>query len=179
MIEDKLLFFTGLGTLGQTPTATGDNVSTFSYDTSPLGLPTGSGGAAAIGYNAGVTTNAGRDLGIGGEMWLEVLVTASVTAAGGAATVKFDFVTSALAALSDVVDSTGVGVLMSSPAFSKATLVSGYIWRAQLPQSLVYLQYIGVDFVIATNNLTLGTFEAKLIMNIQASDIYLSGFAVQ
>lgn len=178
MILDKLLLFTGQGTSGQSPTSTGDNTSTFSYDTSPLGLPTGSGGAATTGYNAGSSANAGRDLGLGTGMWLEVLVTAAVTAAGGAATVKFDFVTDSVAGLTNVVDSTGVGVLMASPAFPKATLILGYLWRAQLPASLVYQQYIGVDFVIATNTLTLGTFEAKLVINVQASDLYLSGFAV-
>ena len=179
MIRDSLLMFTGVGTAGQSPTSTGDNTSTFSYDTAPLGLPTGSGGAASTGYNAGSSVNAGRDLGLGGEMWLEVLVTAAVTAAGGAATVKFDFVTDSVAALSNVVDSTAVGVLLASPAFPKATLALGFLYRTQLPASLVYQEFIGVDFVIATNTLTLGTFEAKLIMNVQASDLYLSGFAVQ
>ena len=178
MIRDQLITFSAAA--GDSPTNTGDNVSTFSYDTSPLTLPTGSGGSSTPGYNAGVNTNAGRDLGLGGEMWLEILVTAAVTAAGGAATVKFDFVTSATAALSDVVDSTGVGVLASSAAISKATLIAGYIaWRIQLPASLTYLRYIGVDYVIATNSLTTGTFESKLVMNVQASDLYLSGFAVQ
>ena len=178
MIRDQLITFSA--TAGDSPTATGDNLSTNSYDTSPLTLSTGSGGASTPGFNNGTNTNAGRDLGLGGEMWLEVLVTAAVTASGGAATVKFDFVTSALAALSDVVDSTGVGVLASSAAISKATLIAGYIaWRIQLPWSLAYLRYIGVDYVIATNTLTTGTFEAKLIMNVQSSDLYQSGFAVQ
>lgn len=177
MIRDSLITFSA--TAGDSPTSTGDNYSTFSYDTSPLTVPTGSGGQSTPGYNAGVNTNAGRDLGLGGEMWLEVLVTASVTSSS-TATVKFDFVTSALAALSDAVDSTGVGVLMSSAAISKATLVAGYIaWRVQLPASLVYLRYVGVDYVIATTNLTAGTFESKLVMNVQASDLYESGFAVQ
>lgn len=177
MILDKLITFSAAA--GDSPTATGDNLSSFSYDTSPLTLPSGSGGQSTPGYNAGSNTNAGRDLGLGGEMWLEVLVLASVTSSS-TATVQFDFVTSATAALSDVVDSTGVGVLLKSVAISKATLVAGYIaWRTQLPASLTYLRYIGVDYVIATTSLTAGTFEAKLVMNVQASDLYESGFAVQ
>ena len=176
--RDQLLMFTGAGTAAYSPTATGDNIATYSYDTSPLGLPTGSGGASTSGYNAGTSANAGRDLGIGGEMWLEVLVTAAVTSAG-AATVKFDFVTDSVAALSNVVDSTGVGVLLTSPIYPKATLVLGYLYRTQLPAALVYQQYIGLDVVIATAALTAGTFEGKLLKNIQTSDLYLSGFAVQ
>jgi hypothetical protein len=179
MIRDSLLMFTAAGTSGYSPTSTGDNVGAANtYDTAPLGLPTGSGGAAATGYNAGSSTNAGRDLGIGGEMWFYVLVTATVTSTGSA-TVKFDFVTDSSATLANVVDSTGVGVLMSSAVFPKATLIAGFRFAAQLPASLVYLEYIGLDVVIATQTLSAGTFESGLVMNIQESDLYLSGFAVQ
>lgn len=178
MIRDQLLMFTGAGTSGFSPTATGDNLATNSYDMSPLGLPTGSGGSAATGYNAGSSANAGRDLGLGGELWLEVLVTATVTSSS-TASVRFDFVTDSSATLSNVVSSTGVGVLLSSPVFAKATLVAGFLYRTQLPAGLTYQQYIGLNVNIATTNLTAGTFEGKLIMNVQASDLYLSGFAVQ
>lgn len=177
-IRDSLLMFSGVGTSGDAPTTTGDNISALSIDTSPLGLQSPSAGGSTPGYNAGSNTNAGRDLGIGGEMWLEVLVTVAVTASG-AASVKFDLGTSALAACSDVVDSTGVGVLVSSAAIAKATLIAGYTFRVQLPASASYLKYLCVDYVIATNNLTAGTFESKLLMNIQQSDLYEGGFAVQ
>jgi hypothetical protein len=178
MIRDSLLMFTGVGTSGYAPTAQQDNIGPNTYDTSPLGLPTGSGGAASVGYDAGSSANAGRDIGIGGEMWFEVLVTAAVTSAG-APTVQFILGTDSVAALTNVAETTGVGVLISSASYLKATLVKGFIYRTQLPASLVYQQYIGLDVYIGTTTLTAGTFEAKLLMNIQASDLYLSGFAVQ
>lgn len=177
MIRDLNLMFTGVGTSGFSPTNTGDNIAPFTIDTSPLGLPTGSGGASTPGYNAGSAVNAGRDLGLGGEMWLEVLVTAAVTSSG-AANVRFDLGTDATATLASFVSSTGVGVLLSSPVFAKATLIAGFLYRAQLPQALTYLKFLGLNVNIATNNLTAGTFEGKLLMNIQASDLYDTGFTV-
>lgn len=177
MIRDGLLMFSGVGTSGDSPTTNGDNFGAFTVDTSPLGLQSPSAGGSTPGYNAGTNTNAGRDLGLGGEMWFEVLVTAAVTAAG-AATVKFDFVTDATATLASVVDSTGVGVLLSSAIYPKATLISGFAYRTQLPAGLTYLKFIGADYVIASGSLTGGTFESKLIMNVQASDLYESGFTV-
>lgn len=176
-IRDALLQFTGIGASGFSPTATGDNIAPFTYDTAPLGLPTGSGGAATTGYNAGSGVNAGRDLGLGGEMWIEVLVTAAVTSAG-AATCRFDFGTDALATLGSFVSSTGVGLLLSSAVYPKATLVLGFAYRAQLPAGLTYLEFIGMNVNIGTAVLTAGTFEAKMLMNIQQADLYLSGFAV-
>lgn len=155
---------------GDTPTATGDNVSTNVWDTGPLGLPSGSAGGSSV-------ANVGRDLGIGSEMWLEVLVLAAVTAAGGAATVNFELVTDNTAAI------TTKNVLAASGAISKATLTLGYKFRVQLPaadpaKANPYLRYIAVDYLIATNNLTLGTFGAYLVKNVQESDLYQGGFAV-
>lgn len=169
-IQDGLLMFTGRGTSGYAPTTATDNIAPFTIDTSPLGLPSGSGGASTPGYNAGVSTNAGRDLGIGGEMWFEVLVTVSV--AQSANNASFKLVTDSTATISSV------NVLLASPAFAAATLIAGFAFRTQLPASLVYLQYIGLDVAIATTAWTAGTVEGKLLTNIQASDLYLSGFAV-
>lgn len=179
MIRDGLLMFTGVGTAGFAPnSSTGDNLAPNSIDTSPLGLPTGSGGAGTTGYNSGSAINAGRDLGIGGEIWFQVLTTVAATS-GGATNVIFDFVTDAAATLASVVHSTGVGILLSSPIFAKAALVAGFFYRAQLPAALTYLQFLGLNVNVATTSLTTGTFEGSLLMNIQASDLYLSGFNVQ
>lgn len=171
MIRDSFLMFTGVGTSGYSPTTATDNIAPFTIDTSPFGLPSGSGGAATTGYNAGVSTNAGRDLGVGGEMWLEVLVTAAVAQAANNA--AFKLVTDSTATISTV------NVLITSPSFTAAQLILGFVYRTQLPASLVYLQYLGLDVSIATTAWTAGTVEGKLITNIQQSDLYLSGFAVQ
>lgn len=170
-IKDAYLQFTTVGT-PFVPTAVQDNVAPNTYDTSPLGLPTGSGGAGSLGYNAGVSVNAGRDLGIGGEMWLEVLVTTSVTQTSGG--VIFSLATDSTATL------TTVNKLVSSPNLSAATLVAQYRWLVQLPSSLLYQQYLGFVVTPVTNVLSGGgAFEAKLLMNIQQSEFYLSGYNVQ
>ena len=176
-IRDANLYFTGYGTSGYAPTAQTDNIAPYTIDTSPLGLPTGSGGSASTGYNSGSSTNAGRDLGIGGEMWWEVLVTAAVTSAG-APTITFYLGTDAAATLASFASSTGVGVLMGSGAFLKASLTAGSYYRAQLPASGSYLQYLGFVVTVGTTTLTGGTFESSLVMSVQQSDLYLSGFYV-
>ena len=157
--------------------ATTENLFPNSIDTAPLGLPSGSGGGSATGYNAGVGVNAGRDLGVGGEMWLEVLVVASVAQTSGG--VKFELVTDSVATLANVVSTTNVGVLLVSPNFTAAQLVAQAYWRTQLPASLSYLEFIGVDVYITSNNMTAGSFLAYLLNNIQESDLYLSGIALQ
>lgn len=179
MILDANLAFTGFGTSGYSPTAHAqDNLAPNSIDTAPLGLPSPSGGSSTPGYNSGVNTNAGRDLGVGTEFWWQVLVTATVTSSS-TATINFVLVTDALAALSSVAYATGVGVLLASPAIAKANLTAGTFFRAQLPAALTYLEFLGLDVYINTTDLTAGTFESELLPNIQQSDLYLSGFAVQ
>lgn len=169
MIKDLLTHFTTIGT-PFAPTATGDNVAPFTYDTSPLGLPTGSGGGGTVGYNAGASANAGRDLGIGGEMWWNVLVTTAVAQTSGGLT--FALVTDSTATI------TTVNTLLASPNLTAATLVVQYAFKAQLPASLVYKQYLGFNVNIVTNVLTAGAFESELVINIQQADLYLSGFAI-
>lgn len=176
-IADANLYFTGVGTSGYAPTVHAqDNLAPNSIDTSPLGLPSGSQGSGATGYNAGSSTNAGRDLGLGGEMWFEVLVTVAVTSSS-TATVNFALVTDAAATLASVAYNT-TGILVASQSIDKSKLTAGSYFRTQLPQSATYLQYLGMDVYINTTDLTAGTFEGKLLMNIQQSDLYLSGFFV-
>lgn len=158
------------------PTAAQDNLAPLTIDTAPLALPSGSGGAASIGYNSGSSANAGRDLGIGGEMWLEVLVTTAV--AQSANTTTFYLATDAAATLASFVSSTGVGVLLASPNFTAAQLAVKSYWRTQLPASGSYLRYLGLSVTINSTVWTAGAVEAKLITNIQQSDLYLSGIAI-
>lgn len=171
MIKDFLIHFTTIGT-PFAPTVAGDNICPLTYDTAPLGLPTGSGGGGTTGYNAGVSVNAGRDLGIGTELWWYVLVTTTVTQAGGGG-VLFELLTDTVANVS------ATNVLVASPNLAAATLVAQYAFKAQLPASLVYLEFIGVNIDIETNNLGAGAFESALVPNIQQSDLFLSGFAIQ
>lgn len=160
------------------PTLAQDNLAPNTIDTAPLTVPSGSAGTSTPGYNAGVNTNAGRDLGVGGEMWIEVLVTTSVAQAANGTI--FDLVTDSTAAISTV------NRLLSSPQFTAAQLAvpasgnatTGY-WRAQLPASGSYLEYLGLNVRIVTTAWTAGAVIGYLLTNIQQSDLYQSGFLVQ
>lgn len=170
-ILDVSLAFTGFGTSGFSPTAQTDNIAPFTIDTAPLGLDAKAGGAALTGYNSGVSVNAGRDLGIGTEFWFQVLITVMFTS-GGAATMNFQLVTDEDAVITEANILLGSGVL----ALSKLTAQSYF--RAQLPASGSYEQYLGFDALIGTTTMTAGTVEAELLPNIQQSDLYLNGFFV-
>lgn len=169
-IIDANNYFTTPGT-PYAPTAAIDNIAPLTIDTSPLGLPSGSGGASTPGYGSGASANAGRDLGVGTEQWLEVLVTTAVAQSANSTT--FKLVTDSTATIATV------NVLLASPAFTAAQLIAQAYWRTQLPASGSYLQYLGLSVTITTTVWTAGAIEAKLLSNIQQSDLYLSGFALQ
>lgn len=164
MFKDSEITFNP--TTGYSPTAAQDNIFPNSWDSSPLGLTAGGAPAA----------NTGRDLGIGGEMWLEVLVTATCTS-GGSATVNFQLVTDSTVTI------TTVNILAASGVIAYATLVAGYKVRYQLPaadpsKTNPYKRYINVDALIGTTTLTAGTFDAHLVKNVQEADLYQTGFTV-
>jgi hypothetical protein len=176
-IIDANNYFTTIGSPFAPTVAGQENLAPNSIDTATLGLPSGSQGSATTGYNSGSSTNAGRDLGVGTEFWLEVLVTTAVAQAAN--NTNFFFVTDSVAALSNVASQTGVGVLLESPAFTAAQLAVQAVWRTQLPAGLNYKEFLGLDVYINSTNWTAGAVEAKLLPNIQQSDLYLSGFAIQ
>lgn len=158
------------------PTLAQDNLCPNTIPLDPLTLPSGSGGGSTPGYGGVANTNAGRDLGIGGEMWVEVIVTTAVAQSANSAT--FKLVTDNTATI------TTVNVLLQSPAFTAAQLAlptangtTGY-WRAQLPASGSYLQWLGLNVAITTTAWTAGAIVAGLVENIQQSDLYQGGFAV-
>lgn len=167
MFKDGELLFSGAS---WAPTATGDNISTNVLDTGPLGVPTGSGGASG--------TNAGRDLGLGSEMWLLLTVTTAVTSSG-AATVTFAIVTDSTAAISTK------NILNRTPDFTVGQLILGFQWAVQFPYAatgnptaLKYQRYVAVDAIISTQTLSAGVFEAVGVKNLQVKDYYVSGFTL-
>lgn len=187
MYRDALLCFSGVPTsTSPTPTtiipaSVTTTVMPNSIDTAPLGLPTGAGGGAAS------LPNAGRDLGIGGEMWIQVLL--ATVAASTTGTWQAQFITD-----SDQALATAMVVLLSSPVLSNATMVAklasgptSVLWRTQLPAGnasyggaggVAYKQYIGLQQVVASAGFTTGTVFAEMLTNIQAADQYGSGFAI-
>lgn len=167
MFKDGELLFSGAS---WAPTGTGNNISTNTLDTGPLGLPTGSGGGSG--------TNAGRDLGIGSEMWMVFTVTTAVASSGGG-TVAFAIVTDNTAAISTV------NILNQSAAFTVAQLTLGFRYAVQFPfadtanaTALKYQRYIAAAAIIATAVLQAGAFEAVGVKNLQTKDLYVSGFTL-
>lgn len=165
MYKDNELLFSGAA---WSPTATGDNISTNVLDTGPLGLPTGSGGGSG--------TNGGRDMGIGGEMWLQILVTAAATS-GGSATLAFALVTDSTATI------VTKNILIQSPVIAYSNYTLGKRLTLKFPavptnDATPYKRYIAVDAIIATAVLTAGTFEAAAVKDLQTSDLYVSGFTL-
>lgn len=188
MIRDALLCFSGVpssATPAPTTIIPASATTTLMpqvVDTSPLGLPTGSGGGSSV------LPNAGRDLGIGGEMWLQILL--ATVAASSSGTWQASFVTGAT--------TTPATVLLLSPVISNALMIAALasgptsvLWRTQLPAAnasyggagdsggAVYAQYVGVQQIVASAGFTTGTVFAELLTNIQAADQYGSGFAIQ
>jgi hypothetical protein len=149
MITDRLLRFSN----AQTVTATA-----VSADTADLGV--------------------NRDMAPGKALTLSVSVDEAVAAAG-AATVTFQIISSAAAAL------TSPTVLASTDAIGKADLPLGRkpillaLSRNQLIAMPVGQRYLGVQYVVGTGPLTAGKFTANLIDGEQdVNKNYPSGFTV-
>lgn len=105
-----------------------------------------------------------RDLGNGRPVYLVILIDTTVTSAG-AATVEFDLVSDAQAAIA--VDGSA-SVHFKSTAFPKASLVAGFAavvvalpWNGGVP----YEQFLGILQNVGTAALTAGKFNAFLTLD--------------
>ena len=108
-----------------------------------------------------------RDIGnmpSGMPMYLVVLVTAAVTSAG-AATVQFELVSDAQAAIA--VDGSAT-VHAASAAIGKADLVAGYSLAIPLPlEGPAYETYLGLISNVGTAALTAGSIQAFITSDVQ------------
>lgn len=154
IIDNELLFSNA-----QAPGNIGTTVSTNVHDTAPLGTPSGV-----------PTANAGRDLGQGEAIWLNVVV--NVTLVGATATVDFRFRTDSNPNLT-----TAPVDLVTSGPIAVATLVAGYTFRVRIP-SAAYKRYIGAVMVVATANITAGTVSISLVKDIQGNTKYTVGYTL-
>jgi hypothetical protein len=141
-------------------------------DTSPL-----------VGYLTALTAsdtqlslnvNSYREMGGGERLWVVVDIITAVAATGGAATVDFALITSA---------STGLGsatTILDFGAIAKGTLIAGYRLIGAIPRTTTWLQYLGLQYTIATNNITAGTAVAWLAWDIDAVvTAPASGFSIK
>lgn len=120
-----------------------------------------------------------RDLGSGEELNFSFTVDVAATAAG-AATVTFQVISSAAAAL------TSPTILTQTDAIGKAELTAGRkpivvpIARAALISAQALGQrYLGAQYTVATGPLTAGSFTCYLVIDAQdVNKNYPSGFSV-
>lgn len=95
-------------------------------------------------------TNTLRDMGAGRPLYLQILITTSVAASGGAANVTFVLGSDATTTIAGGTDH------WTSGAIAKGTLVAGYLITVALPVGKTYERYLGVTFTPDTNNTTAG-----------------------
>ncbi|MDD4913291.1 MAG: hypothetical protein PHP57_13440 [Sideroxydans sp.] len=129
--------------------------------------------ASAVSTNT-IDLSQNRDIGEGEGLFVNFTVDTAATAAG-AATVEFQIIASAAAAL------TTPTVIGSSGAIPKASLVAGALFPVRInPQvASLGLRYLGANYVVTTGPLTAGAFTATVSKDLQdGRKNYPSGFSV-
>lgn len=132
----------------QAPT-TGTTVSTNTIDLAAAGT---------VPFLGGTITN---DIGRGTNPPAVVVQVVTTCTSGGANTTQAQVITSASANLGSPT------VVASSEAIAVATLVAGYRFRGLALGPGIGQRYLGVQYVIATADLTAGAFDAWLALDAQ------------
>lgn len=130
--------------------------------------------ATAVSTNT-IDLSQARDVGAGETLFARFYVDTAVTAAG-AATVRFEVITSASADLSSPT------VIGASGDIGKASLTLGARVSVPVPANLITplgQRYLGVRYTVSTGPLTAGTFTAFITTaDDNAQKSYPSGFTV-
>lgn len=133
--------------------------------------------ASAVSTNT-IDLGVARDIANGKTLQMAFTVDVAAAAAG-AATVNFQVITSAAAAL------TSPNVIAQTDAIGKAELTAGRkpivvtLSRAVLNALPIGQRYLGVQYTVATGPLTAGSFTANLVLDPQdVGKNYPSGFSV-
>lgn len=131
--------------------------------------------AQAVTSSAGSTDvidlSQARAIGDGEELEFFVNVDTAATAAG-AATVTFQVQTDDNSAFSSPT------TVIQTDAIPKATLVAGYQIKIPLPDGATPERYLRLYYSVATGPLTAGAFTAGLVLNVQNSRAYPSGYTI-
>lgn len=154
----------------------GQSLAGFNIGTDPLGNVIDSG---PLGGQNTPSQNAGRDWGVGYPAWLYLLFVSVPVGAG--ATVDIQLVSSAAAALSApnvMLDLTGGAIAITSPKVATGAAFRVAMPRAGIGGTTGYLRFLGINFIVATANLTGGTVNAFLSRDIQDNLIYQAGFVI-
>lgn len=133
--------------------------------------------ASAVSTNT-IDLGTSRDVGSGEPFYFVFTVDTTVTAAG-AATVNFQIVTSAAAAL------TAPTVVAQTDAIGKAELVAGRrpivlkVERQVLAAQPIGQRYLGAQYTVGTGPLTAGAFSCNGTLNPQdVGKYYAAGYSI-
>lgn len=134
--------------------------------------------ASAVSTNT-LDLGVARDLGPGEEA-LSVFIAVDVAAlAAGAATVDFQFISSAAANLGSPTVLAATGPIGKAELTLNRKMIEIKVPRAVLNAQPVGQRYVGIQYVVATGPLTAGSFTAGFIVDfIDQKKDYASGFSV-
>lgn len=131
-----------------------------------LALSTSGTGRQLVGdvYDTGIagTATQPNDLGIDDQLYLVVQVDTAITS-GGSATVSFELVSDAQAAIATDASAT---VHFATSAIPVATLIAGYMVCAVMLPSGTYERYLGIVANVGTAALTAGKINAFLTNDV-------------
>lgn len=120
-------------------------------------------------------TNLGRELGVGEDLYVVVVVPVALTSAG-ATTLTISLVTDDNTALSSP------ATLWTSVAIPKATLVANYRIVLKLPigtpAGIPYERYLGLIYTVATGPFTGGSVYAFMVKDIAADAYYADAITI-
>lgn len=126
--------------------------------------------ASAVSTNI-IDLGSARDIGVGRELYLVVLVDTAFTDAGSDSTVQVDIQTDDNAAFASATTLKTVGTFAALSAVGSRLI-------ERLNPDLAWEQYIRLNYTVANGNLTTGSLTAFLTVDVHAWTAYPIGYTV-
>jgi len=126
--------------------------------------------AAAASTNL-IDLSVARDIGVGRELWVVLVVTTALTDAGSDSTVTVDIQTDTLAAFGSP---TTVQTLFTIPAVSAV----GTVLRARINPVTTDEQFMRLNYTPNNGNLTTGSWDAFITTDPDLFTIYPKGYTI-
>ena len=160
------MLFDSLLNLSDPQSITADAISEHVIDLGPLGSDN---------LGAGASANTIRDIGAGRPLYLHIVVSTTLLASGGAASLIVSLESDSVVGLDN-----SATVHWTGESIAKATLVAGY-WYAKgvpLPPGN-YERYLGLRYNAITNDFTSGAVKAWISDSRFDDRTYESGYSSQ